>query len=99
MNVKECVLKTEFGLDNAELIWAQTPASVCDHYIFRAEAGDPRKTSYYVYTESMYSVYSIEAQGLEEIRDTINKTGKGKGYLKGLKVVELEPVPTDSDPE
>ena len=49
----------------------------------------------------MYSVYStgIEAQGLEEIRDTINETGKGKGYLKGLKVVELEPVPTDSDPE
>ena len=82
------MLKPDFGLDNAELIWTQTPPAGNDCYIFRAEAGNPRKTSYYVYVASMYSVSSIDAQGLEEIRDIINETGMGS--LKGLKGVELE---------
>ena len=59
-------------------------------YIFRAEDGNPRKASYYVYAASMCSVLSIDGQGLEETRDTINETGMGS--LKGLKVVELEPT-------
>lgn len=87
------MLKTDFGLDNAELIWTQTLPAGQDCYIFRAEAGNPRTTSYYVYVASMYSVFFIDAQGLEEIRDTINETGMGS--LKGLKAVELEGFPSE----
>lgn len=48
----------------------------------------------YVYTASMYSVCSIHALELEEIRDTIDETGTGKERIEAR---EIDMIDDDLD--
>jgi hypothetical protein len=80
----------DFGLVDAKPIWTQNPKYGNVLYIFEASPSIG-KTSYYIWNAVESLLCFIDAAGIDEIRETINKFGRGKGYLGGLKQTSLDP--------
>jgi hypothetical protein len=81
------MLSVDYGLA-AKPIWTRHPKYNDVLYIFEASPS-VGKASYYVWN-AITSVCIIDAAGIDEIRDTINRLGKGVGYLRGLKLTVLD---------
>lgn len=97
------MLNTEYGLRDAQPTWTHLPQYGNILFIFQATPSTGKKTSYYVWNGIESSVCFIDALGIGEIRESINKLGEGKGYLKGLKLEvvstsDTKITPTDVRP-
>ncbi|KAG8212911.1 hypothetical protein J3R82DRAFT_11266 [Butyriboletus roseoflavus] len=71
------MLSTEYRLKNAQPLWTHLPKYGNVLFIFQAEPSTG-KTSYYVWNGIESSVCFIDALGIDEIRESINKFGEGK---------------------
>ena len=71
------MLSMDYGLADAKPIWTQTPRFGNILYIFEAPPS-VGKTSYYVWNAIESSVCFIDVAGIDEIRETLNKFGRGR---------------------
>lgn len=85
------MLSTNYGLKNAQPIWTRLPQYGGVMFIFQAVPSSGT-TSYYIWNGIESSVCYVTAQGIDEIRETINKFGEGKGYVGDLNLTVVQPT-------